>query len=198
MIKRVPSLKLLAVILFFHCFGQYVSLASAYAPTLDPEEYVVYAVIIERVFLNEKPMLFVIADRTLKGSVTIDDSILHFKAQLQPLTQDTMEDFDQKNHKSEQIGRQIKTRHKYIVISEKGTREYFGEGRGSWEAFDKKYPHSKGLVALSRVGFNIGKNQALVYVSHSCGRRCGTGKYYVLTKDRRGWRIRSEFLFFQS
>jgi hypothetical protein len=109
-----------------------------------------------------------------------------------------LEDFDQKNLNSERIGRQIKTRHKYIVMSENERREYFREGHSSWEAFDKKYPHSKGLIAFSRVGFNISKDQALVYVSQSCGSRCGTGKYYVLSKDGSGWRIRSEFLFLQS
>jgi hypothetical protein len=48
------------------------------APTLDPEEYVVYAAIIETLFVMEKSRLFVVEDRTLEGSVTVDDSILHF------------------------------------------------------------------------------------------------------------------------
>ena len=44
----------------------------------------------------------------------------------------------------------------------------------------------------------MSKDQALVYVFQSCGLRCATGKYYVLSKDDTEWRIRSEVLVLQS
>lgn len=58
-----------------------------------------------------------------------------------------------------------------------------------WTIFYERYPHSTGILAVSRVGFNSTKEQAFVYVRDACGSLCGGGSYYLLSKTSGRWRI---------
>ena len=75
--------------------------------------------------------------------------------------------------------------------------EMFKQADG-WRAFYAKYPGSVGYVSLSRVGFNNEADQALVYVGHTCGGLCGTGKLVLLQKQNGLWGITKELLLWIS
>jgi hypothetical protein len=79
----------------------------------------------------------------------------------------------------------------YRLVSEKTVNQYFsdtGTATG-WTGFYKTYPDSPGLLSVSRVGFNVRHDQALVYVAHSCGDLCGLGSYILLKKQADQWVI---------
>lgn len=63
-----------------------------------------------------------------------------------------------------------------------------------WSAFYAKYPGSPGLVRLSRVGFDSSREQALVYVHRSCGGRCGSGRYVLLSRSGEQWEVVDEYI----
>ena len=56
-----------------------------------------------------------------------------------------------------------------------------------WNGFYGTYPDSPGLIRLFRVGFDPLMEQALVFVTHSCGGRCGSGTYTLLSKVNGVW-----------
>jgi hypothetical protein len=66
-------------------------------------------------------------------------------------------------------------------------REAAGNPTEYWEAFYAAYPDSPGLIRLSRVGVDPSREQALVWVTHQCGGRCGTGSYLLLSKANGSW-----------
>jgi hypothetical protein len=61
---------------------------------------------------------------------------------------------------------------------------------GDWDLFYKTFPHSKGIIRFSRVGFNIKKDQAIVYVDHTQGSLIGVGYYVLLQKKDGSWHLR--------
>jgi hypothetical protein len=58
-----------------------------------------------------------------------------------------------------------------------------------WQSFYAKYPDAGGITAFSRVGFNEKRDRALVYSTISCGWLCGTGHYFLLTKESGKWSL---------
>ena len=61
---------------------------------------------------------------------------------------------------------------------------------GSQE-FQRKFPGNMGLVALSGVGFNASRSQAVFYIDHFCG-LCGGGRYVLMQKVSGVWRVQNE------
>lgn len=61
-----------------------------------------------------------------------------------------------------------------------------------WRRFYVRYPDSPGLVRLSRVGIDPASEQALVFVHHICGGRCGTGRYVLLARSGEAWEVIGE------
>ena len=84
-----------------------------------------------------------------------------------------------------------------IAVEHAGTEDLeafrsAGNPNEYWRAFYARYPDSPGLVQLSRVGFDEAGQQALVFVYHICGGRCGTGKYVLLSRSGEQWEIVGE------
>lgn len=63
-----------------------------------------------------------------------------------------------------------------------------------WRAFYERYPDSPGLVQFSSVGFDPSREQALVYVHRSCGGRCGSGRYVLLSRSGEQWDVVDEYV----
>jgi hypothetical protein len=57
--------------------------------------------------------------------------------------------------------------------------------------FEKKFPHNLGYIAMTGVGFNPSRTQAVFYIDHFCG-LCGGGRYVLMEKIDGKWAIRDE------
>jgi hypothetical protein len=86
----------------------------------------------------------------------------------------------------------------YTLISRKEVDEIFKKNQDGWAEFYKRHPQSSGIWSFSRVGYNIAKNEALVYLAHSCGMLCGTGHLYLLTKEDGGWVVKNKLMLWIS
>lgn len=67
-----------------------------------------------------------------------------------------------------------------------------------WEKFYKEFPKSAGFWTFSRPGYNLAGNEALLYVSHSCGYLCGTGHLYLLSKEGGQWSVKNRLMLWIS
>ncbi len=63
----------------------------------------------------------------------------------------------------------------------------FEDRNDGWDNFSRTTGGAVGYLTLSRVGFNLFGNRALIYVEFSCGWLCGQGVYYILEKRSGKW-----------
>ena len=54
--------------------------------------------------------------------------------------------------------------------------------------FQQRFPNNLGYIAVSQLGFNFSKTEAILYIDHFCG-LCGGGGYILMRKVRGVWRI---------
>jgi hypothetical protein len=57
--------------------------------------------------------------------------------------------------------------------------------------FEKRFPHNLGYIAMSGVGFNPSRTQAVFYIDHFCG-LCGGGRYVLMETVNGEWAVRDE------
>jgi hypothetical protein len=62
----------------------------------------------------------------------------------------------------------------------------------STHRFRREFPEATNLVRLSRVGFDPGSDQAIVYLMAKCGALCGSGNVILLQRSNDGW-VRTGF-----
>jgi hypothetical protein len=55
--------------------------------------------------------------------------------------------------------------------------------------FQMRIPHYVGYFALSGVGFNLSRTQAVFYIDYFCG-LCGGGAYVLMEKSGGSWHVR--------
>ena len=54
--------------------------------------------------------------------------------------------------------------------------------------FQTRFPNNLGYVAVSHIGLNLNKSEAIFYIDHFCG-LCGGGGYVVMRKVNGQWRV---------
>jgi hypothetical protein len=161
------------------------------------EEFAVYAATIDRLYAdgvaafagNAKVALIVIKEHTVADQhfPGLLDNSEYIRQELVPLSDETLNDYKQKNREQSPLKDSFKLKIKHVLISEEGIKQAIKDA--GWKSFYEKYPASGGLVGFSRVGFNAATNQALVYLEHWCGGLCGSGNYVLLRKEGEGWKV---------
>ncbi|MFT5220539.1 MAG: hypothetical protein ACI9LO_002124 [Planctomycetota bacterium] len=58
-----------------------------------------------------------------------------------------------------------------------------------WHKFHQKYPYAKGIVGMSRAGFNRQQDVAIIYYKFGCGPDCGSGWLFKLQRGWLGWEV---------
>jgi hypothetical protein len=172
---------------------------------IPAEEYAIYAAVIGDMFAGDKVSsdsqpkvkLLVIEDRTVDNNfaaVVGQNEWKIVKQEFSSISQETVDDYVAKNAKSHQLTKSFDLKLKYTLIPKEKIEQIFKSGLDGWGEFYRQFPDSGGLIALSRAGLNSGGNQALVYISHSCGGLCGSGHYMLLVKNGQRWVVQKKFM----
>jgi hypothetical protein len=72
------------------------------------------------------------------------------------------------------------------------------KGAAGWKDYFKRYPKSSGYWSFSPVGYDTKGSEALVYVGHHCGGRCGTGQLELLAKENGHWIVKNRVMLWIS
>jgi len=59
------------------------------------------------------------------------------------------------------------------------------------EEFQTRFPNNLGYIAVSRLGLNLDRTEAIFYVDHFCG-LCGGGRYVLMRKVNESWKVVAE------
>ena len=189
---RRSTLCLVIVLFLASCSNTPICLGQQKA--LQADEYAVYAVIAQTLFIGGRTDQVIIEKRIRDNRVDDHKSISNqISWKFSELETSTIDDYLQKSRKTAHLDALFHLPVKYFLIEPKEADSFFKKGGGRWDAFYKKYPRSPGLLALSRVGFNQERNQALVYVNLSCGSLCGEGTWILLEKKAGVWAISNQY-----
>jgi len=188
-------LQIVSAILILASLGS----ASSFQGEASAEEYAVYCAVITNMFAGDrvtfdtqsKIKVLVIEDQTstdLTASLDSDQDGQSFKRIFPTLAEGVVNDYRVKNKEPALLKDSFDLKLKHVLVQKQEIEKVFNDG-GWWQEFYKRYPDSGGFIILSRVGFNAGMNQALVYIQHGCGGLCGTGHYVLLEKSLDGWKV---------
>lgn len=95
------------------------------------------------------------------------------------LGRDLIDDYNSKNKGPHRLSDRFSADKKVTLLSKEESAEIFN--KDGWDGFYRRFSKSAGLLAISRVGFNTGREVAFLYVGSSSGPRSGAG-YFVLLK----------------
>ena len=169
---------------------------------MEDEEYSVYDVVIEKVYLGPKTKQVVIRDQTTSnhyveaipgkedesGQISADFSSLGLEG-------DTLASYLSKNKTVSPLQNYFKLSVPAIVLSDQEldalAKRNALPGR-FWLEFFRQYPNTQGVITFSRVGFNSAMDQAFVYFENNCGGLCGVGEYCLLVKQNGSWQIKKQ------
>jgi hypothetical protein len=160
---------------------------------IEHEEYEVY-----KALLGEGYQLVI--NRVTTSGPRIDDVT---RKKLSILKPDTLQNFIKRNQKSFELKDEFGIQPKVMLIHYAEVKPFFEMSRvnefEAANAYKKKFG-TFSFHLLSRVGFNKGKNQAVVYLDTNteiCG-TCSSGYYVVLSKKNNQWKIKKRVLDYVS
>lgn len=111
---------------------------------------------------------------------------------------DTVADFEVKARTSCPVEDHFGDPQSYRLITDEEIKEIFAKNARGWEEFYKRHPKAAGFWGFSRPGYNATRDEAVLYVSHSCGGLCGTGHLYFLARQNEQWAVKNRLLLWIS
>ncbi len=176
------------------------SATTAAQTTATADEYDVYSALIQSAYIDAtQPTQIVIHDSTVKpypgGSLGLATGAM--KSSWPDLGDDILGDFKAKNQTSSALERAFTLSVPYTLISEQELASIFSTSSG-WDDFYAKYPGSKGLLNLSRVGFNQAKDTAVLYTENVSHGAAGEGDVVLMKKTDGRWTVQGNRMIWQS
>jgi hypothetical protein len=167
--------------------------------TVTADEYDVYSALIQSVYIDDtQPKQIVITTVNVDPNGSFGLAAPAIKSFWPDLGDDIVGDFKAKNMSSSPLERAFALSAPYTLMSEQEMTSIFSSGATGWDKFYATYPDAKGLLALSRVGFNQAKDAAVLYTEYQSDLTAGGG-YMVLMKKTDGrWTVEENSMFWAS
>ncbi len=194
----------LSIILLLSVCSRDQRLASS--STVMSEEYRIYEAVIDTVYMKPGIDQVIVIDSTITQT-TVDstykikrneerdshyvdrfaffDTLLHYDLDWSQLG----EDFNRNSLKQYLlVADSLKLPAKVVSLTSSYVRQIFDSAGGDgWQRFYRSYPHSRGFIEFSRVGFNLKREQAVVYIEQFIGDMNAGGKFVFLLKRAGKW-----------
>jgi hypothetical protein len=168
------------------------------APAIDPGEHAVYAAVLAQKYPAPG---YVIHDATRADAFPgpLADTVALVLQQMHDVAMQTSASFIARNAQSQRLGPEMSLGAPYVLVTDLELQQLFTSTseagvEAGWQAFYARYPDAHGLITLSRVGFNAGGDQALVYVGNQYGGLGGEGVYFLLSRVGDAWLVDQQAL----
>jgi len=159
------------------------------AGQMDAEQQAVYTALLRNLYSAAG---YVIMDTTASGPTGMEETastLANIKQNMPGLDQKTVDSFKVRNDIAYPVQPDMDLGSPYVLLSQAEMSQIFGQNRDGWQFFYGQFPEAPGITTLSRVGFNITLDQALVYVGTMSHYLAGGGYYVLLIKVNGGWII---------
>lgn len=167
------------------------------------ESLVIYNLVFDDIFKDAEQEMalgdkeaYLIADRTdiyLAGADERRNETLYYLQQTlkrKSVNRDSFRNFMKENEEPEDFAYLPVNNKKCVLANKQEMRNLLEEdSRGN---LHKKYPKFRSLIYLSKIGFDMNKTSALVYMAYQRGVKSGAGNYYLLVKEGGSWKIKEK------
>ena len=169
--------------------------------TMHSEEIEIYNVLINH-GLGPTSEMVVIASETTGDpiGIALQDGKIELITEL-GATEETLLDWQGKNKQQVPIKVALTLNVSYQVLNERERESIFNneDPQIGWQNFFAYYENTSGLLRLSRVGFDIARTHALVYVEYQCGAACGSGRLvHLIRKTDDVWSVNNATLMWMA
>ena len=164
---------------------------------LTEEEYQIYAVIIDSLYVTDNRPVVLIGASTETypddpEALTLDTN---FTLPSEYNWNELLNDFRQNNGNQFPVD---PSKIKIPIAKMQVTRQnMFEQLNSQLQKLDRNqtmnYRDKLGIYWFSRAGFNADGTQAFLFTDFLCGARCGWPSYYLLTKSHGNWKIDQEY-----
>jgi hypothetical protein len=159
----------------------------------DSEEYVVYSTLLRTRYVTHNTERIVIEDYTDTHGYIGQNAAKFIQGSLTTLSPDTLRDFLGRNQQGYLLNGPFDVGVEVTLLSDEKLKEMFRDDQG-WDRFYEQFPHTPGIVTLSRVGFNATHDQALVYVGNQRHWLAGAGYYVLFTLKDGEWTLEQDVM----
>lgn len=168
--------------------GLLLSLSSLVTQQPDSTAARVYAAVLDSFFVHPGTQRLLVRPRTVTGVRHIDDAdYASGLASLGQLPAGLQADFQSHRLEHNPIP-PIPTRVPTIIFDDSMAAGLpRTDPDAFWAAFERRFPGTNGIIALSPVGFSADRRAAMVMVDFGCGGLCGGTVYYLLQLRNRRW-----------
>ena len=177
---------------------------SAYTSSVESEtsdEYAVYSALIRESYLEDGVKMLVIQNRTLfYGNpdylkiTTAEQRVQDMRRYCQSVDESALRDFQSKHLQSSEVTANFDLPVRYLLVNKDDFDESSDEkARLVIAEFYQRYPDARGMIALSRVGFNQTRDQAFLRVEFTFCPLCSHGGKVLLKKEWGKWKVVDSF-----
>lgn len=168
------------------------------ADQISREEQAVYAFLLAKWYQHTG---YVIMADTATGSTGVEDTARTLDYVLQNLhgmDPGTLDSFRSRNITAQVLPADMQIGGPYTLLSQTVRSQIFSQNQSGWDIFYSHYPQAPGITTFSRVGFDGGLNQALVYMGTQSNWLVGAGYYFLLRKANGAWSIDQQVMVWKS
>lgn len=170
---------------------------SDFSTSEETEEYAVYSALLEKLFVKDDVKLLVIRKQTLFSinnyfiRTAVEESFSDMKKLFSSVSEDAFRDYRIKNQYPSILSSKFILSVKYVFTDE---FEFNKDKDAAWIAsFFEKYPDARGIIQLSKIGFNKDRTEAFVFAEFICSPLCSGGNNILLEKNSGVWKVKEKF-----
>jgi hypothetical protein len=171
------------------CTARPVSTPTPAADQIEVEEQAVYAFLLPKMYKNRGYVIMATTATDATGVDNTSQTLDYILQNMHGVAPETVNSFRARNDTSYPIRPDMALGSPYSLLTQAGRSRIFGQNQSGWEVFYNRYPQAPGITTLSRVGFNVTFDQALVYIGTQSNWQVGAGYYVLLKKTNGVWNI---------
>jgi hypothetical protein len=158
-------------------------------PPSSPQEEAVYAAVLAQRYAAPT---YVLMDTTGTDDFgqPLDETLQNVVQRMHDVAPELPTSFMARNQASRTLGPDMSLGAPYVLLTDAEVSQIFSPGSDpslGWQTFYSKYPEARGIITLSRVGFNAAGDEALVYVGSQFESLGAEGLYYLLVRQGDAW-----------
>ena len=182
-------------------YGAILAFTSAYL-TADAQtqflsqnkEYIqIYTAVLKHGIPSQSERILILEDSLVDTFSNNDENLAENLSKESGVSPRCFEEWSLRNRESKSIKFKISSELDVSFLSTYELDTLFNENtaKENWARFNNLYKDYDGFIAISRIGYNDTKDQAVLLLEHHCGASCGTGKFISLIKTQNKWSVES-------